>query len=81
MVDGQAISAILIGIASLIAYLVSQSSTKGRALRREVRDLRRRDIASMRWRHKVDLEYASRGEKAPALPRELLSTSEDDEKW
>lgn len=80
MLDGQSISAVLIGLAGLIAYLVSQTSAKGKALRHEVRDLRRRDIAHTKWAHRVELDYADRGCEMPRLPKELLKIG-DDEEW
>ena len=80
MLDGQTISAVLIGLAGLIAYLVSQTSTKGKALRREVRDLRRRDIAHTKWAHRIELDYAEHGIEMPRLPKDLLKGS-DDEEW
>lgn len=82
MLDGQLISALLIGISGLIAYLVSQTSTKGKALRKEVRVLRRREIANARWRHRVELDYASHGLTMPKTPKELSDEDDnEDEPW
>ncbi len=77
--DGSTVSAILIGVAGLLAYLVSQSSAKAREDRRRLRRLARRDIAWTRWAHTVMVWAASKGlDDLPDQPRVLVD-SEDDE--
>ena len=75
--DGATVSSILIGVAALLAYLVSQSSAKAREDRRRLRRLVTRDIAWTRWGHNVQVWAASRGHDGlPELPQVLVE-SED----
>lgn len=76
--DGATVSTILIGVATLFAYLVSQLSAKSREDRRRLRRLTRRDIAWTRWGHNVLVWAAQRGhDDVPDMPR-ILQDSEDD---
>lgn len=78
--DGGTVSAILIGFATLLTYLVSQTSTKAREQRRRLKKLTKRDIAWARWGHKVQVWAASNGyEGLPEQGRELITDDEDDE--
>lgn len=76
--DGATVSTILIGVATLFAYLVSQLSAKSREDRRRLRRLTRRDISWSRWGHAVQVWAAQRGyDDLPDLPR-VLTDHEDE---
>ena len=76
--DGATVSSILIGVSTLLAYLVSRSSAKSREDRRRLRRLVKRDIVWTRWGHNVQVWAARHGhEDLPALPA-LLVESEDE---
>jgi hypothetical protein len=75
--DGGTVSAILIGFAGFLTFLVSQTSTRARDQRRQLRSLTKRDIAWSRWAHNVQVWAASKGhDDLPPVPAVL---SEDDE--
>lgn len=75
--DGSTVSAILIGFATLLTFLVSKTSTQAREQRRRLKALEHRDIGWARWAHSVRVWAAGRGhDDLPALPHYL---SEDDE--
>lgn len=75
--DGGTVSAILIGFATFLTFLVSKTSTQAREQRRRLKALVKRDIGWARWAHSVRVWAASRGhDDLPALPNYL---SEDDE--
>lgn len=77
--DGNTVSAILIGVGALLTFLVSQSSTRARDQRRRLRRLTKRDILWSGWSHKVHVWAASKGyDDLPAQPA-LLSIDEEDE--
>lgn len=77
--DGTTVSAILIGVAALLSYVVSQGSAKAREDRRRLRELLRRDIAWSRWGHAVKVWAAAHGhDDLPDQPR-VLAESEDDD--
>ena len=76
--DGTTVSSILIGVAALLAYLVSQSSAKAREDRRRLRRLARRDIAWTRWGHNIQVWAAQRGhDDLPDMPRVLVESEDD----
>ena len=75
--DGTTVSSILIGVAALFAYLVSQLSAKSREDRRRLRRLTRRDIAWSRWAHNVQVWAATHGHDLPDVPRVLMDTEDD----
>jgi hypothetical protein len=78
--DGATVSAILIGCASLMAFLVSQTSTKARDQRKRLKHLTRRDISWAGWSHRVQVWAAAQGhEDLPKLPPILLQDDEDEE--
>lgn len=75
--DGGTVSAILIGFATLLTFLVSQTSVKAREQRRRLKALAKRDIAWASWAHHVRVWAAGHGHHdLPTLPTLL---SEDDE--
>lgn len=77
--DGGTVSAILIGFATLLTFLVSQTGTKAREQRRRLRHLTKRDIAWSGWAHRVQVWAAGKGyDDLPAQPA-LLSQDEEDE--
>lgn len=77
-IDGATVSSILIGVAALLAYLVSQSSAKAREDRRWLRRLVRRDIAWTRWAHNVQVWAAQHGhDDLPEQPRILVDAEEE----
>jgi hypothetical protein len=74
--DGGTVSAILIGAATLLTFLVSQTSTKAREQRRRLKALAKRDIAAAGWIHAVQVWAARHGyDDLPKVPAVL---SEDD---
>lgn len=76
--DGGTVSAILIGCASLLAFLVSQTSTKAREQRRRLKNLTRRDIAWAGWAHRVQVWAALKGhDDLPAQPALLTQDEEE----
>lgn len=76
--DGTTVSSVLIGVAALLAYLVSQASAKAREDRRRLRRLVKRDIAWTRWGHNVEVWAAQHGyDDLPDMPL-ILVDSEDD---
>lgn len=76
--DGTTVSAVLIGVAALLSYIVSQSSAKSREDRRRLRELTRRDIAWTRWAHRVMVWAASKGyDDLPDQPRVLVDSEDD----
>jgi hypothetical protein len=76
--DGATVGSILIGVAGLLTYLVSQSSAKAREDRRRLRRLVKRDIQWNRWSHNVQVWAAQNGyEDLPEQPL-VLADSEDD---
>ena len=78
--DGSTVSVILIGVAALLSYLVSQTSAKSRNDRRRLRTLTRREIAWARWGHTVKVWAARNGyDDLPDQPRILLEEDDDDE--
>jgi hypothetical protein len=78
--DGGTVSAILIGFATLLTYLAGQVSTKARDQRRQIKTLRRRDIAWARWSHRVQVWAAERGyEGLPEQGKDLRNDDEDEE--
>jgi hypothetical protein len=77
--DGNTVSAILIGVGALLTFLVSQSSTRARDQRRRLRRLTKRDILWSSWSHKVHVWAAGNGyDDLPVQPA-LLSIDEEDE--
>lgn len=76
--DGGTVSAILIGFATLLTFLVSQTSAKAREQRRRLRYLTRRDIAWAKWGHAVRVWAASRGHDIPKLPPILMQDEEEE---
>lgn len=78
--DGATVSSILIGVATLLAYLVSKSSAQAREDRRRLRRLVRRDIGWTRWGHNVQVWAAQKGyDDLPDLPRILVESEDDGE--
>ena len=78
--DGGTVSAVLIGFATLLTYLVSQTSTKAREQRRRIKRLTKRDIAWARWGHRVQVWAAGHGyEDLPEQPKVLLGDEDDEE--
>ena len=78
--DGPTVSAILIGVAALLSYIVSQTSAKSREDRRRLRKLTRRDIAWTRWAHNVMLWAASKGyDDLPSQPQLLVDGEDGDD--
>lgn len=76
--DGTTVSSVLIGVAALLAYLVSQASAKAREDRRRLRRLVKRDIAWTRWGHNVMVWAAKHGHNdLPEQPK-VLQDSEDE---
>lgn len=76
--DGGTVSSILIGVAALLAYLVSQASAKAREDRRRLRRLVKRDIAWTRWDHNVQVWAAQCGyDDIPEKPLVLVDTEDD----
>lgn len=76
--DGTTVSSILIGMAALLAYLVSQASAKSREDRRRLRRLVKRDIAWTRWAHNVRVWAEHRGHDGlPELPTILLDIEDE----
>lgn len=77
--DGGTVSAILIGFAGLLTFLVSQTSTKAREQRRRLKALAKRDILWSGWAHRVQVWAAGRGlDDLPVVPK-ALTEEEDDE--
>lgn len=77
--DGGTVSAILIGFATLLTFLVSQTSAKAREQRRRLKYLTKRDIAWAKWGHAVRVWAASRGhEDLPHQPA-ILTQDEEEE--
>jgi hypothetical protein len=77
--DGGTVGAILIGTASFMAFLVSQTSAKAREQRRRLRYLTKRDIAWTTWGHRVLIWAAKHGyEDVPKQPA-VLSEEDDEE--
>lgn len=78
-IDGTTVSAILIGFATLLTYLTGQISTKARDQRRQIKRLRRRDVAWARWGHKVQVWAAGNGyDDLPEQDKELTTDDEDE---
>lgn len=78
-IDGATVTAILIGFAGLLTYLVSRLNTKGRSDARRLRNLAKRDIEWAGWAHSVRVWAASHGySDLPKLPA-LLADEEEDE--
>lgn len=75
--DGGTVSAILIGFATLLTFLVSQTSTKAREQRRRLRRLASRDIAWAGWAHRVQVWAAQNG--YTDMPKQPALLSDDDE--
>ena len=76
--DGGTVSAILIGFATLLTFLVSQSSTKAREQRRRLKHLTKRDIAWASWGHRVRVWAAGHGyDDLPPQPAVLADDEED----
>jgi hypothetical protein len=76
--DGATVSSILIGVAALFAYLVSQASAKSREDRRRLRRLVKRDIAFTRWGHNVQVWAAQHGhDDLPKFPPALVESEDD----
>ena len=76
--DGTTVSSVLIGVAALLAYLVSQLSAKAREDRRRLRRLVKRDIAWTRWGHNVRVWVETHGHRdLPELPA-ILNDTEDE---
>lgn len=76
--DGATVSSILIGVAALFAYLVSQASAKSREDRRRLRRLVKRDIAFTRWSHNIQVWVAQNGyDGMPELPPALVESEDD----
>lgn len=78
--DGGTVSAVLIGFAALLSYLVSQTSTKARDQRRRIKKLTQRDISWARWGHRVQVWAAGRGyDDLPPLPKELAADYDEED--
>lgn len=78
--DGGTVSAILIGFASLLAFLVSQTSTKAREQRRRLKYLTVRDISWAGWSHRVRVWAAKNGyDDLPKLPSLLAQDDEEED--
>jgi hypothetical protein len=78
--DGGTVSAILIGFAGFLTFLVSQTTAKAREQRRRLKRLTRRDIAWARWGHKVQVWAASHGyDDLPKQPVELESDEDEED--
>jgi len=76
--DGGTVSVIVLAVATLLSYVVSQTTAKSREDRRRLRRLARRDIAFVRWRHNVEVWAAERGyDDLPDIPRILLESEDD----
>lgn len=76
--DGTTVSAIFIGVAALLTYLVSQMSAKAREDRRQLRLLTKREIAWTRWERAIKLWAAKRGhDDLPDMPRVLVESEDD----
>ncbi|MGL5825569.1 MAG: hypothetical protein ACRCYU_12275 [Nocardioides sp.] len=77
-IDGATVSALLIGLAALLTYLINQTSSRARDQRSRLRALTRREIAWARWGHRVQVWAASRGHTdLPEQPSELTDDRED----
>ncbi len=77
--DGGTVSAILIGFAGFLTFLVSQTTAKAREQRRRLKRLTKRDIAWARWGHRVQVWAATKGyDDLPKQPAEL-NADEDEE--
>lgn len=78
--DGGTVSAILIGFAGLLTFLVSQTSAKAREQRRRLKRLTKRDIAWARWGHRVQVWAAGHGyDDLPAQPAELAADEDEED--
>ena len=78
--DGGTVSAILIGFATLLTFLVSQASTKAREQRRRLKWLAKRDIGWAGWAHRVHVWAAQHGhDDLPKLPALLTEDYEAEE--
>lgn len=78
-VDGGTVSAILIGTAACLTYLMSQTSTRAKDQRRRLRRLTKRDILWSSWSHKVHVWAASNGYDDLPEQHKLLTVDEEDE--
>lgn len=77
--DGGTVSAILIGFATLLTFLVSQTSAKAREQRRRLKALAKRDIAAAGWIHHVQVWAAQHGyNDLPSVPAILSQDDEED---
>lgn len=77
--DGGTVSAILIGLATFLTFLVSQSGARARAQRARLKHLTRRDIAWSAWGHRVKVWAAAHGhEDLPPQPSVLSEENEDE---
>lgn len=77
--DGGTVSAILIGMAGFLTFLVSQTSAKAREQRRRLKHLTRRDIAWASWGHRVLVWAAQHGHDDLPKQPSLLTQDEEDE--
>lgn len=78
--DGGTVSAILIGFATFLTFLVSQSGAKAREQRRRLKHLTKRDIAWADWGHRVLVWAARNGhDDIPKQPRLLTQDEEGEE--
>lgn len=78
-IDGGTVSALLIGTAALLTYLMSQTSSRARDQRRRLRRLTKRDILWSGWSHRVHVWAASRGYDDLPKQHELLMADEEEE--
>lgn len=78
-IDASTLSALLVGLATLVTWLATQANARSKAQRRELRSLRQDELARRRYIHRLEAGYADRDLPLPVKPDGYPSEDDDDD--